>query len=162
MPRTSTSGLRRDAKASTQQRPIVQNIQEVHRCRACNLAGTKLICGFSTENWLNDFAMHVRQPAVAAVGAEGQLLVVNAEQMQNRRVHVVARGFVFHRPPRRTDRKSEIRSPKSERRPKSEIRKYLPSFASKSESWIPSLCRSFGFRASDFFRHSDFELRISG
>ena len=39
--------------------------------------------------------MHVGQPAVDAVVAEGQLLVVDAEQVQHRGVHVVAVGRVL-------------------------------------------------------------------
>ena len=38
--------------------------------------------------------MHIGQPPVDAVVAERQFLVVDAEQMQNRRVHIVAIGRI--------------------------------------------------------------------
>src|SRR5437660_9790297 len=41
------------------------------------------------QNLSNDFAMHVRESHIAAAEADGQSLVVEAEQMQHRRVKIV-------------------------------------------------------------------------
>jgi len=43
----------------------------------------------------NHFPVVVRQPLVATVVAEGQPLVVEAQEMQDRRVQVVNVGLLF-------------------------------------------------------------------
>src|SRR5438105_935493 len=42
------------------------------------------------EDLPKDMAMHVGQPPVAAIVAEGEALVIDAEQVQHRRMQVVA------------------------------------------------------------------------
>ena len=49
----------------------------------------------SGKNVRNDMPMHVGQPAVDAIVVKHQLLVVDAEQVQNRRVEIGNRNFVF-------------------------------------------------------------------
>src|SRR6266566_1656085 len=53
-------------------------------------------------------------------------------------------------------RKSEFRRPKSERRPKLEIRSITVAFGSREAA----ILRDFGFRGSAFFRISAFGFRI--
>src|SRR5262249_42888870 len=50
----------------------------------------------SFQDSVYHIAMHIRQAAVAAVVAEGQLEMIDAEQMQDGRVHVIAVVFVLH------------------------------------------------------------------
>ena len=49
----------------------------------------------SGQNVVHNMTMHVRQTAIDAGGAEGEAGVVDAQQMQDGRVQVVAVGFVF-------------------------------------------------------------------
>jgi hypothetical protein len=48
---------------------------------------------------MDDLTMHVRQPAINAIVTESQLFVVDAEEVKNRRVKVVAGGLAFDRFP---------------------------------------------------------------
>ena len=43
------------------------------------------------QNLLDDASMHIGQPAINAAMAKGELLMIDAEQMQNGRMEVVAR-----------------------------------------------------------------------
>src|SRR2546429_252112 len=44
---------------------------------------------------VNDLAVHIGQTPVGAVVAEGQFLVIDAEQVQHRRMKVVGRGGIL-------------------------------------------------------------------
>ena len=46
------------------------------------------------QHLLNHFPMHVGQPAVDAVVAESQSFMINSQQVQDRRVQIVAIGWV--------------------------------------------------------------------
>src|SRR5207248_287381 len=50
----------------------------------------------SRQKVVNDFAVHVREPEVAAGVAVGEPLVVDAEHVEQRRVQVVDRNALVH------------------------------------------------------------------
>src|SRR5439155_11441958 len=54
------------------------------------------ICRLSSENRLQNFAVHVGQPTFDAIVVIAQARMVEAEEVQHRRVEIVNRGDVFH------------------------------------------------------------------
>ena len=82
--------------------------------------------GQSGENGVNDVAVHVGQPAVDAVVAEGQLLVVDAQQVQDRGVQVVAVGLVLGGLDRRTRRSRRELTPPLMPAPASQVTNVPP------------------------------------
>ena len=51
-----------------------------------------------SQDLLDHFAVNIRQPPVAAIIAKCELLVVDAQQMQNRRMQIVAGNFCLPLP----------------------------------------------------------------
>ena len=58
---------------------------------------SKDFSSYVVENFGDHFPVDICQAPVAAVVAKSQLLVVNPKQVQNRRVEIVAGGFIFRR-----------------------------------------------------------------
>ena len=50
------------------------------------------------EDRLNELAVHISEPEIATLKSIGQFFVIEAEQMQNRRVQIVHVHFVAHDP----------------------------------------------------------------
>src|SRR4051794_34289375 len=61
-----------------------------------NSSVTQFVAG-SSENFSDDMSMHISQTAIDAILANGQLLVIDAKQVEHGRVKVVAVGFIFRR-----------------------------------------------------------------
>lgn len=70
--------------------------QALH-ARGRNFEGLKALCLLrSGEERLHHIPMHVGEPVVASTVAEGEPLVIHAEEMENGRVEIVNVNFVLH------------------------------------------------------------------
>src|SRR5687767_4426529 len=68
--------------------------------RIISRGATARECSSSCEHPVNDFAVHVGQPPVRAIVAEGELLVIDSKEMQHGCVEVVNRHGVTRGLPR--------------------------------------------------------------
>lgn len=64
--------------------------------KPCNNANFIRVNFQSGQPLCDDFPVNVREPSGAALETEGELLVVQPGQMQNRRVQIVNVRAVFH------------------------------------------------------------------